>query len=168
MYSRRQFIRTTATAAIAAPFIVNSSVISGMGHVAPSDKINLGFIGCGSMGTANLNECVKREDIVLTAAADVWKQRLDAVLSRFKDCKGYTDYRDLLHHSGLDAVIIATPAQWHTLQAIDAAKAGKHIYLQKPMSLFLGESLAIRNAVRRHKVICQIGTQIHAGNHYRR
>ena len=82
MYSRRQFIKTTATAAIVAPLIVKSSVISGMGHVAPSDKINLGFIGCGIMGTANLNECVKREDVVLVAAADVWKQRLDAVLNR--------------------------------------------------------------------------------------
>lgn len=168
MYSRRQFIRTTATAAIVAPFIVKSSVISGMGYMAPSDKINLGFIGCGSMGTANLNECVKREDVVLTSAADVWKQRLDVVLNRFPGCKGYTDYRDLLNHSGLDAVIIATPAHWHTLQAIDAAKAGKHIYLQKPMTMHLGESLAVRNAVRRHKVICQVGTQIHAGDHYRR
>ncbi|MDR1593587.1 MAG: twin-arginine translocation signal domain-containing protein, partial [Prevotellaceae bacterium] len=75
MYSRRQFIKTTATAAIVAPLIVKSSVVSGMGHVVPSDKISLGFIGCGSMGTANLNECVGREDVVLTAAADVWKQR---------------------------------------------------------------------------------------------
>jgi predicted dehydrogenase len=168
MYSRRQFIRTTATAAIVAPFIVKSSAIAGLGHVAPSDKINFGLIGCGSMGTYDLNECVKRKDVVLTAAADIWKQRLDVILNRFKDCKGYTDYRELLNHSGLDAVVIATPAHWHALQAIDAAKAGKHIYLQKPMSMHLGESLAIRNAVRRHKVICQIGTQIHANNHYRR
>ncbi|MDR1221566.1 MAG: Gfo/Idh/MocA family oxidoreductase [Tannerella sp.] len=168
MYSRRQFIRTAAAAAITAPLIVKSSTVAGLGHVAPSDKISLGFIGCGSMGTANLNACVNREDVVLTSAADVWKQRLDVVLNRFKDCKGYTGYRELLNHSGLDAVIIATPAHWHALQAIDAAKAGKHIYLQKPMSMYLGESLAIRNAVRRHKVICQVGTQIHATDHYRR
>jgi predicted dehydrogenase len=168
MYSRRQFIKTTAAAAITAPFIVKSSAIAGLGHVAPSDKINLGFIGCGSMGTANLNACVAKEDVVLTAAADVWKKRLDVVLNRFPDCKGYDNHHDLLNHSGLDAVIIATPAHWHAIQAIDAAKAGKHIYLQKPMSMYLGESLAIRNAVRKHKVICQVGTQIHAGDHYRR
>jgi hypothetical protein len=89
MYSRREFIKTTASAAIVAPFIVKSSAIAGLGHVAPSDKINLGFIGCGSMGTANLNACVSRSDVELTAAADVWKQRLDVVLNRFGNCRGY-------------------------------------------------------------------------------
>ncbi|MDR1339534.1 MAG: hypothetical protein LBK58_05740, partial [Prevotellaceae bacterium] len=100
MYSRREFIRTTAAAAIVAPFIVKSSAIAGLGHVAPSDKINLGFIGCGSMGTENLNACVSSDSVALTAAADVWKARLDVVLNRFRDCKGYGNHRDLLNHSG--------------------------------------------------------------------
>jgi predicted dehydrogenase len=168
MYSRREFIKTTATAAVVAPFIVKSSVVSGMGHVAPSDKINLGIIGCGGLGTENLKACASRENVVVTAACDVWKARLDKTLSKYPGCKGYDNYRELLNHAGLDAVIIATPAHWHAIQAVEAAKAGKHIYLQKPMTMHLAESLAVRNAVRRHKVICQIGTQIHAGEHYRR
>jgi predicted dehydrogenase len=167
--SRRDFIRATTAAAFTAPLIVNASVLSGHGHVAPSDKINLGFLGCGGMGTANLNECMKREDVVLTAACDIWKERLDKVTEKYKKtCKGYTDFREMLQQKGLDAVIISTPAHWHAIQAIEAAKAGKHIYLQKPMTMYLAESLAVRNAVRKHKVICQVGTQIHAGNHYRR
>ena len=166
MYSRRQFIKTSTVFAV--PLIVNPSVIAGLGHVAPSDKINLGIIGCGGLGTENLKNSAVSKDVVVTAACDVWKERLDTILAKYTDSKGYADYSDLLGHKGLDAVIIATPAQWHTLQAVEAAKAGLHIYLQKPMTMHLGESLAVRNAVRRHKVMCQIGTQIHAGNHYRR
>ncbi len=121
------------------------------------------------MGTANLNACLTHPDIVLTAACDVRKERLDAVVEPHKKtCTGYSDYRELLQHKGLDAVIISTPAHWHALQAVEAAEAGLDIYLQKPMTMHMGESLAVRNAVKKHGVICQIGTQIHSGDHYRR
>ncbi len=167
--TRRKFVKTSAVAAFAAPLIVKSSAISGKGISAPSDKINLGIIGCGGLGKANLNACAKHPDIVLTAACDVWRERLDPVVEKYKEtCTGYTDYRELLQHKGLDAVIIATPAHWHAIQAVEAAEAGLDIYLQKPMTMHLGESLAVRNAVRKHDVICQIGTQIHASEHYRR
>ncbi len=167
--TRRHFVKTTTVAAIAAPLIVKSSVISGISTSAPSDKINLGIIGCGGLGKTNLSACAMHPDIVVTAACDVWKERLDPVMEYYKEtCTGYTDYRELLQHKGLDAVIIATPAHWHAIQAVEAAEAGLDIYLQKPMTMHLGESLAVRNAVRKHDVICQIGTQIHAGEHYRR
>ena len=65
-------------------------------------------------------------------------------------------------------MIIATPPHWHALMAIDACEAGKDIYLQKPMTLHLAESLAVRNAVKKHNRISQIGTQIHASENYRR
>jgi len=166
--SRRSFVKSAAVLSVAAPYIIPSTAW-GKGKSAPSDKINLGIIGCGALGKENLNACLQRDDVVLTAACDVWNERLDPIVERHKQtCTGYTDYRDLLAHPGLDAVIIATPAHWHALQAIEAAEAGLHIYLQKPMTMHLGESLAVRNAVRRHGVICQIGTQIHASDHYRR
>lgn len=168
-FSRRQFVKSMSVAAMAAPFTMNFSGLSAKGVSAPSDKINLGIIGCGGLGSANLNACVAHPDVVVTAACDVWKERLDPIVERFKKtCTGYTDYRELLRHKGLDAVIIATPAHWHAIQAIEAAEAGLDIYLQKPMTMHLGESLAVRNAIRKHKNICQVGTQIHSGDHYRR
>ncbi|HRO47948.1 Gfo/Idh/MocA family oxidoreductase [Agriterribacter sp.] len=168
-FSRRQFVKSMSVAAMAAPFTMNFSGLSAKGVSAPSDKINLGIIGCGGLGKANLNACVAHPDVVVTAACDVWKERLDPIVERFKKtCTGYTDYRELLRHKGLDAVIIATPAHWHAIQAIEAAEAGLDIYLQKPMTMHLGESLAVRNAIRKHKNICQVGTQIHSGDHYRR
>lgn len=154
--------------------MLQSNAFAGTGtapsdKTAPNDKINLGIIGCGGLGKQNLDACAAHPDVVVVAACDVWKDRLDPVVEKFKKtCTGYTDYRELLRHKGLDAVIIATPAHWHALQAIEAAEAGLDIYLQKPMTMHLGESIAVRNAIRKHGVISQIGTQIHASEHYRR
>ncbi|MGE5295316.1 MAG: Gfo/Idh/MocA family protein [Solirubrobacterales bacterium] len=135
----------------------------------PNDRIHLGIIGCGGMGRANLGACAGQPDVVVTAACDVWASRREAVASQFKDtCKTYGDYREMLQQKDLDAVIVATPPHWHTLQAIAVCEAGKDLYLQKPMTLHLAESLAVRNAVKKHGTISQVGTQIHATENYRR
>ncbi|NQU52811.1 MAG: Gfo/Idh/MocA family oxidoreductase [Bacteroidetes bacterium] len=168
-FTRRKFVKTTSVAAIGAPLILKSSLTNGQSIPAASDKINLGIIGCGGLGKANLNAATSHPDVVVVAACDVWKERLDPIVEKYKNtCTGYSDFRELLQHKGLDAVIIATPAHWHAIQAVEAAEAGLDIYLQKPMTMHLGESLAVRNAIRKHKVISQIGTQIHASEHYRR
>jgi predicted dehydrogenase len=167
--SRRNFVKTTSVAAIGAPLILKSSILKANGSSAASDKINLGIIGCGGLGKQNLDASAAHPDVVVVAACDVWEERLDPVVEKYKKtCTGYTDFRELLQHKGLDAVIIATPAHWHAIQAIEAAKAGLDIYLQKPMTMHLGESLAVRNAIKKHNVISQIGTQIHSSEHYRR
>ncbi len=121
------------------------------------------------MGRGNLKNCAAHADVVVTGACDVWPQRREPVVAEYKDtCKPYADYREMLEQPDIDAVIIATPPHWHALQAIHACEAGKDIYLQKPMTLHVAESLAVRNAVRRHDRISQVGTQIHAGENYRR
>ena len=166
-FTRRQFVKTASLAAAGTPVLINAPSFHLKKAIAPSDKINLGLIGCGGLGKANLSACAAHQDVVVTAACDVWKERLDVVVGQYK-CKAFSDYRELLTDPGLDAVIIATPAHWHAIQAIEAAGAGVHIYLQKPMTMFPAESIAVRNAVRKNGVICQIGTQIHASDHYRR
>lgn len=165
--TRRHFIKSTGAAAVAAPLILPSAMANS--RSAASEKINLGIIGCGGLGKANLNACMSRPDVVLVAACDVWNERLDPIVEKYKKtCTGYTDFRELLQHDGLDAVIIATPAHWHTIQAVAACEAGVDIYLQKPMTMHVGESIVVRNAVRKNNIICQIGTQIHSSEHYRR
>ncbi len=169
--TRREFLKTatTAAAAVALPTIIPATALGGGGKPPPSERINLGIIGCGGMGTSNLTTCARYPDVVVTAACDVWDARLDVVVERYKGtCKGYRDFREMLQKKDLDAVIIGTPPHWHALQAIAACEAGKDIYLQKPMTLHLGESFAVRNAVNRHQRICQVGTQIHASDNYRR
>src|SRR5690606_18284541 len=165
---RRTFVKKATLSAMAVPYIIPSAVWS-KGKTAPSDKINLGIIGCGGLGKANLDACMQDEGVELVAACDVWDERLNPIVEKYKStCKGYHDYRDLLRHPGLDAVIIATPAHWHALQAIAAAESGVDVYLQKPMSMYPAGSIAIRNAFRKHGTNNQIGTQIHSGEHYRR
>ena len=168
--SRREFIEKAAT--VGALGIAGAGLASAAGaqdKPGPNERIQIGLIGCGGMGRGNLSNCAKHPDVVVTGACDVWKARRDAVVAQYKEsCKPYHDYREMLLQPDIDAVIIGTLPHWHTLQAIAACEAGKDLYVQKPMTLHLAESLAIRNAVKRHDRICQVGTQIHAGANYRR
>lgn len=167
--TRRQFLQSAAAVAVAAPAFVPASALGQGGATPPSERINLGIIGVNGMGQSNLENCAAHSDVVVTAVCDVSKPRRDAVVGKFKaTAKGHHDYRELLARSDVDAVIIASPPHWHALMAIHAVEAGKDIYLQKPMTLFPDETLAVRNAVNKHKRISQIGTQIHAGGNYRR
>ena len=135
---------------VGAPLIIPSTSMAATPKTAANDKINLGIIGCGGLGKANLNACAAHPDVVVVAACDVWKERLDPIVEKYrKTCTAYSDYRELLQHDGLDAVIIATPAHWHAIQAVAACEAGVDIYLQKPMTMHVGESLVVRNAVRK-------------------
>lgn len=170
--TRRQFIEKAATLSaigFAAQPLASVGGANAPRKVSPNSRIQVGLIGCGGMGRGNLGNCAKHPDVAVTGACDVWKARRDAVAAQFKDtCKAYADFREMIARPDIDAVIVATPPHWHTLAAIAACEAGKHLYLQKPMTLHLGESLAVRNAVRRSKIICQVGTQIHASENYRR
>jgi len=169
--SRRGFIKKTTKigAAMSAPYFVPASVLGKNGGTGANSHINIALIGCGGRGKAVLNACAKYEDVVVVGACDVWKERRDAVVAKYKEsCKPYHDYREMLQEKEIDAVIIATPPHSHALQAIDACEAGKDFYVKKPMTLHLGESLAVRNAVKKHNRISQVGTQIHSGENYRR
>jgi hypothetical protein len=170
--SRRSFLGKTVSAGavgVAAPYVVPARALGRAEKPAPSDRIHLGLIGAGGMGRANLRNCAKYPDVVVTGVCDVWKARRDETVARYgASAKPYADYREMLGQKGVDAVIIATPPHWHALQAIHACEAGKDVYLQKPMTLHLAESIALVRAVQKHNVVSQIGTQIHAGENYRR
>ena len=169
--SRRRFMQQTAVAGavgIAAPYFVPAQALASPTRVGANDRLQIGLIGAGGMGRGNLANCAAHDDVVVTAVCDVWKERRDAVCAQFHTAKPYADYRQMLQQQDVDAVIIATPPHWHCLIAVAACAAGKDIYLQKPMSLHVAETLAIKQAVKRHERISQIGTQIHAGDNYRR
>ena len=167
--TRREFLRTAAAAAVVAPLIVPSSVLGRENKPGANGKINIALIGCNGMGPHNLKNIATHPDVVVVGACDVDKNRREKIAEKYKPtCKVYSDFREVLAAKDVDAVIIATPPHWHALIAIMACEAGKDIYLQKPMTLHLGESFAVRNAVKKHNVICQVGTQMHASENYRR
>lgn len=168
-WSRRAFMRQAVVAGGAAPLAVSGAALGAGVAPGANDRIGIGLIGCGGMGRHNLKKCAAHRAAVITGACDVWRSRRDATVAEHKEtATGYADYREMLDAKDIDAVVIATPPHWHTLQAVAACEAGKDIYIQKPMTLTLGESLAVRNAVEKHDRVSQIGTQIHADENYRR
>jgi len=113
-YSRRRFLAQTAAAGVAAPTVISRSALSAPGKPGANDRIGLGLIGAGGMGNANLANCAKYDDVVIAAVCDVWKAHLDGTLAKHGNKpKGYRDYHELLADKDVDAVIIATPHQWH-------------------------------------------------------
>ncbi|WP_222852225.1 Gfo/Idh/MocA family oxidoreductase [Olivibacter sp. SDN3] len=173
---RRGFIKQTAIgsatvlAGIAFPSIVPASVF---GKNAPSNRINIGQIGFGRIGmTHDLPEVIKHEYAHVMAVADLDKNRLaqgkawlekryaeKTGKSNYIDVKTYDDYHDLLANKEIDAVIISTPDHWHAQPAMEAAFAGKHIYLQKPTSLTIREGRTMADAVKKTGVVFQLGSQ---------
>ncbi|MBN1482848.1 gfo/Idh/MocA family oxidoreductase [candidate division KSB1 bacterium] len=165
---RRNFIKTTATV-VAAPMIVPSFVL---GENAPSNKITVGQIGCGRIARDHdLPETMKYDVAQVVAVSDVDSKRLgegkqfvEGWYARNKNkkinnVKTYDDYKDLLADKDIDAVIISTPDHWHAQPAIEAALAGKDIYLQKPASLTIAEGRIMSNTIHRTGRILQIGSQ---------
>jgi predicted dehydrogenase len=167
-HSRRKFLGNSAMA-LAGISIIPGHVMGGNGRVASNDKINVGFIGTGKQGRILSNYFAENcNDIVPVAACDVDTQKLDLFIDVTKKAqkernkidvaiKKYEHYRELLSDPNIDAVIIATPDHWHAQVAVDAAKAGKDIYCEKPMALTVAEGRAMVNATRKYWRVFQTG-----------
>lgn len=165
--SRREFLKKTALAgaAVMTPHFIAGKVLGLDGTVSPSNTINFGGIGCRSRGGHDMTVFMKRPDIRLRAICDIradqrdrW-QKESATKYNDKPCDAYKDMEDLLIREDIDAVLIATGDRWHTMASITAAKFGKDIYCEKPLSLTIQESLALADAVNRYGVVYQAGTQ---------
>ena len=172
--SRRNFLKRSAAtgAALTAPLVVPGSVL-GMGAPAPSERIVMGVIGYGGRCSRILPHFMAFDDVRCVAVADCRADRLaagtKAVNEHYgnQDCKTYTDFRELLARKDIDAVLIATGDRWHSPLSILAAKAGKDIYCEKPVSLAIGESRAMVDAMTRYGAVYQAGHQRRSVGSYR-
>ncbi len=172
--TRREFLTRVAelSGIVAVPWIIPSSAWVANGNIAPSERITVGLIGKGLMGSGHLRRLVGDRDVQVLAVCDVdrrrcedGKRRVDNTYAAgrsgdtYRGCAAYNDYRELLARSDIDAVVIVTPDHWHTLQAIDAAKAGKDIYCEKPISITVRQGRRLAEAVRRYGRVFQTGSQ---------
>ncbi|MDZ7371445.1 MAG: Gfo/Idh/MocA family oxidoreductase [candidate division KSB1 bacterium] len=161
--NRREFLGIGLRAA-AAPYILPAAVLGREGMPAPSDRITIGCIGVGWQGTSNMEEFLEQKDCRVVAVCDVDKKHLanaQALVNRAygnRDCRAYHDFRELLAQPDIDAVMLALPDHWHALIAVAAAKAGKDIYGEKPLSHNLKEGRAIVEAVEENGRIWQTGS----------
>lgn len=176
---RRNFLRnaTAATAgAMVIPTIVPSSVF---GASAPSNKINIGQIGCGRIAVTHDMPGTMQHDVArMVGVSDVDSIRMGKGKKLVEDfykkkgtsveAKMYADYHDMLADKDIDAVVISTPDHWHTQPAIEAALAGKDIYVQKPTSLTVTEGRLLSDIVHRQGTILQVGTQQRSSSQFRR
>jgi predicted dehydrogenase len=179
--SRRNFIANAATIGLGVT-IVPRYVLGGPGYVAPSDQINIAMIGGGGMGATNAAAFVKGGERIV-AIADVDHAFVDrsvgdrlknrqtgapnpefvALQAAYAKAKRYDDWRRLLEQEkGLDGVVIATPDHVHAVAAKMAMEAGKHVYLQKPLTYTVHEARVLRDTARRTKVVTQMGNQGHS------
>jgi len=139
---------------------------AGLAMAAPSDRIEMGFIGLGGQGTSRLNEFLRHPDVAAVAVCDVDTTHTDRAAEIAAKARGqapakYRDFRRLLERKDLDAVMIATPDHWHALPAILACQAGKDVFVEKPLSYSIGEGRAMVAAARKHQRITQMGNHIH-------
>ena len=165
--SRRGFIGTSAVA-MAGLTIVPSRAVSGLGHIAPSDKLNIAGIGIGGMGRSNLANVAKTENIVALCDVD-WREPAMRTFKTYPDAKQYKDFRVMLDkQKDIEAVIIATPDHTHAVVSLESMKRGKHVFTQKPLTHTVHEARILAAAARKYKVATQMGNQGQAGDGPRR
>ncbi|MEX0686967.1 MAG: Gfo/Idh/MocA family oxidoreductase [Balneolales bacterium] len=176
--TRRNFIKSASI--VSAFSIIPSHVLGGMGITAPSDRINLGFIGTGRQARTLQKNFMRSGGMQITSACDVYATNLNHFTElvkstyaeahgqeKYKGCKAYADFRELLESPDVDAVVISTPDHWHGVQAVKAAEAGKDIYCEKPLTLTIKEGRAIANAVNKHKRVFQTGSMQRSAPEFR-
>ncbi|KGI60980.1 Tat pathway signal sequence domain protein [Prevotella sp. DNF00663] len=157
---RRTFLKTAGVLGLFT--IVPRRVLGGNGFIAPSDQLTKGIIGVGGIGKTS-NHFTSNQACRLTAVCDVDSKHLQQAVNLGKnrlgeDLKTYHDFRELIHQSNVDIVHIATPPHWHALMAVEAAKAGKDIWCEKPMTRTIGEGRKVVEAVQRYKRVFRLNT----------
>jgi len=176
--SRRGLLK--GAAALAVPYIIPGSALGRNGWKAPSERITVGFIGIGNMGGGHLGGFLEDKQLQVVSVCDVdavkrrnareqteKKYADDRRAGTYKGCAEYNEYEKLLEQPGIDAVLIAAPDHWHAVIAIAAARAGKDIYCEKPMTLTIRESRELVNAIRRYDRVFQTGSQQRSEGNFR-
>jgi predicted dehydrogenase len=175
--SRRHFLQragATSLAGLAFPAIVPASARGAAGRIAPSDRIGVALVGAGPQGQSVMKGFLVEEAARLVAVCDVKaglrQEARELVDAHYQDrsCATHADFREVLARPDVDAVIVATPDHWHVLMAIAAVRAGKDVYLEKPMGRSVAEDQALRAAVRQTGRVFQFGTQQRSGAFFRR
>ncbi len=172
---RRQFLKQTAFAA-AIPTIVPSSVF---GKMAPSNKVNIGCIGVGNQGSNLLRNTLGHDQARIVAVSDCFESRRQRALERIKEAytknnrltdvgaKAYADFRELLARDDIDGVTIATPDHWHVPISMAAIKAGKDVYVEKPLGVSVDYGFKLRKLVQDKRAVLQYGTQQRSSFYFR-
>src|SRR5438552_7111854 len=134
-----------------------------------NERIGIGFIGYGLIGKRHVADFKQQADASLVALAETHQGRLDEGAAHIGGTvRKYADFRKLLDDRDVQAVVVSTPDHWHALMTMLACAAGKDVYVEKPLTLFVREGRWMIDVAQRHKRIVQVGTQQRSGKHYQR
>lgn len=158
--NRRQFIHRSS---LGAAGLYLTGCATSPRKVSANEKLNLGIIGVAHQGAYDMNN-VAGENIV--ALCDVDDTLLAGAKQKFPAAKTHNDFRRLLDQPGIDAVVVATADHTHAVATAAALRSGRHVYCEKPLTRTISECRVVTELARKHKLITQIGTQIHAGENY--
>ncbi len=132
-----------------------------------NDRVQVGFIGYGLIGAQHVFDFKNQRDVDLAAMSETFQPRMEeGIQACGGKAKPYKDFRKLLDDKDLQAVVVSTPDHWHAMMTILACAAGKDVYVEKPMTLFVREGRWMINAARKYKRVVQVGTQQRSGRHY--
>lgn len=160
--SRRDFVRTGATAAAAIATTTRAQASD-----SANERVRIGVIGTGNRGGQLVSATLPHNDAQIVALCDVFEPHLDKEAEKIGGTLDrYTDYRKMLERDDIDAVLVASPDHWHALQTIDACNAGKDVYVEKPMSFTIHEGRQMVEAARRNKRVVQVGTHRRSSKMY--
>lgn len=163
--TRRRFLSQTVISS--ATLGVAPCFLRGFGSL--NQKINVGFVGVANRAADNLSEVSKLTDLVNVAAlCDVDDKYLAQAREKHPGAKTYNDFRRLIDQKDIDAVVVSTPDHTHAVATAAAIRTGRHVYCEKPLTRTISECRKIEELTKKHKRITQLGTQIHAGDNYRR
>ncbi len=159
--TRRDFLKATSAG-------MTTSLFTGQVRGA-NDRQRIAHIGMGRMGRSNLNISMKQENVEIAAVCDVYQPHLDqAVTLAEGKAKGVRDFREILASRDIDIVCISTPDHWHAYMTVEACKAGKDVYVEKPISVTVEEGVKMVQAARKYNRVVQAGTMQRSGVHFQK
>jgi predicted dehydrogenase len=158
---RRDFLKATTAAAL------TTNLFTGQVRGA-NDRINLAFIGMGKMGRDNLKHALHQENVTVSAVCDIYDRNLNwaVEIAKAQQARPVRDFREILADKSVDAVCISTPDHWHAYMTVEACKAGKDVYVEKPICVVVDEGVKMVQAARKYKRVVQAGTMQRSAVHF--
>src|SRR5579862_6236099 len=160
--NRRQFLQSGVAAAL------TSQVFTGNLRGA-NDRISVAFIGMGKQGRDNLRFALANPNAAVVAVCDVYERNLKMALDKTNgQARAVRDFREILNDKSIDAVCISTPDHWHAYMTVEACKAGKDVFVEKPIAVTMEECRAMLEAARKYNRVVQAGTMQRSAKHFQK
>jgi len=159
-FSRRDFLKATSTltAVMAVPMVIPRSVLAQGATPGANERIGVAGIGVGRQGGPVFSEAARHPATQAICTCDVWLKRAQDVAKSTGAADAYQDYRKVLDRKDVDAIVTATPEHWRSLICVNAALAGKHLYVEKPITLTIADGILMRKAARKTNIVFQCGS----------